>query len=123
MLKQGLRTVGISSVLEGPMLSPQAKEQLQKEQGEGQTRQGEPSTSTSSTQQSPLSRLEEQQVEASAAADAGSPQDKRAAAAQSTSTPSALARGSKRGHAHRFDLSVAGVDAVGSVEEGLELWQ
>ncbi|CAO1618556.1 unnamed protein product [Sympodiomycopsis kandeliae] len=120
MLKEGIRTVGISCVLESPRLPPSAKELVEKSQ-----------------QESGISHLRKQQTSSSSAESEkdflhqdGDPQDEvsvqqSGSARQfgSTISPSVLERGAKRGSTYRFDLAVAGVDAVGSVEEGMELWQ
>lgn len=111
MLKEGLRTVGISAVLEAPQLPASARDQIARS-----------ASSTSSS--SPNSAQYPTTAEDEAGAEGDGKDAKVNAAASPTTTPSSLAaRGAKRGQSYRFDLGVAGVHAVGSVEEGIELWQ
>lgn len=105
MLSEGIKTVGISAVLESPQLPPAAKKHIDQSQGVV--------TSTTTEKDTTAATEEDQQ---------GRRDDDGEVASSSSSSPASLARGSKRGVTHRFDLAVAGVHAVGSVEEGMDLW-
>lgn len=106
MLKQGIRTVGISAVLEAPQLQRAAKEHIDRATG-GQDGKME-------QDKRPVTAEDQEEWEQRRQADAEE--------TTASSAPASLARGSKRGVTHRFDLAVAGVHAVGSVEEGMDLW-
>lgn len=120
MMKQAIRTVGISCVLDTPRLPGSASEVPEPEvtptTGNASTTEGAPSALR-------RSQSAEDELAAQAQSSPIDESDDWASDGELRETKSdAAARGSKRGQSFRFDLGIQAIHAVGSVEEAQELW-
>ncbi|CAO1629045.1 unnamed protein product [Parajaminaea phylloscopi] len=130
MMRQAIRTIGISCTLETPRLPASASSSSSpgaaaspaptEANANSSPAQRQQSTGAPSALRGAARAPTSSEAEAGVEEDWASDGKLQTGTTASTASPSIL-RGSKRGQSFRFDLGIAGVQAVGSVEEAHEL--